>query len=198
MDWPIDRRLAKVGDLARSLLQCAAVRTQDQRGFTLIEVMIVVAIVAVLAAIAVYAFGNESAKVKAESEVSPVFAEIHVRQEQYKLENGSYLSLGTWPTTPRAAGQPFNASGKPTEWDDIKFAVPFSDVKCIYTAVAGDGGDTFTPPSGMPTTLSFAPPATRSWYVLIARCDMDRNTTRDSWYLSSSADTKVQRANHGK
>ena len=66
---------------------------RDKRGFTLIELMIVVAVIAILAAVVIPQFMGSSRKVKAESEVNPLFTEISFRQEQWRGENGSYRAL---------------------------------------------------------------------------------------------------------
>ena len=68
-----------------------------EQGFTLMEVMITVAIIAILAAIAVPVFTKQSRKSKASSEANAVFAELSVREEQYKLENGAYLTAAACP-----------------------------------------------------------------------------------------------------
>ncbi|NVB79597.1 MAG: prepilin-type N-terminal cleavage/methylation domain-containing protein, partial [Kofleriaceae bacterium] len=50
-----------------------------EQGFTIVELMVVVAIIAVLAAIVVPTFTKESKKSKAKSEVGAMFAELGVR-----------------------------------------------------------------------------------------------------------------------
>ncbi|MEZ4368631.1 MAG: prepilin-type N-terminal cleavage/methylation domain-containing protein [Kofleriaceae bacterium] len=175
---------------------------KDEDGFTLIEVVVVIAIVGILAMVAIPAFFSESSKVKAESEVSPLFADIHVRQEQFKLENGSYVTAPMWPPTPNRKGQAWNQSGLPTAWTDTLKLVPqTTNVRCSYTTAGGLPGDTADLSAiapGIPATLTFTAPATKAWYVAIARCDMDGSTAVDSWFLSSSVDTTMQRANPGK
>jgi prepilin-type N-terminal cleavage/methylation domain-containing protein len=63
-----------------------------QRGFTLIEIMMVVALIAVLAAIAIPNFVGQSNKAKADAEVTAIFAELRMCEERYRAERGSYLA----------------------------------------------------------------------------------------------------------
>ncbi len=62
-------------------------RSRD--GFTLIELMIVVVIIGILAAIAIPKFGQVSKSAK-EAEARPVLKEILVLQERYKQKNDNY------------------------------------------------------------------------------------------------------------
>ena len=64
-----------------------------ERGFTLIELMIVVAIIAILAAVVIPNFMRETTKSKRKAEVTAMFAEIGVKQEQFKTENANYMGL---------------------------------------------------------------------------------------------------------
>ena len=60
-------------------------------GFTLIELMIVVAIVGILAAVAIPKYQNHVAKSK-QAEVSEIFSAVYTGQILYQSENGTYAN----------------------------------------------------------------------------------------------------------
>jgi type IV pilus assembly protein PilA len=166
-------------------------------GFTLIELMVVVAIIAVLATIAIPSFFGESSKAKAESEVAAMFAELRVRQEQYHLENGVYLSTSasettTWPTTPNRKGQTIQPL--PTTWQSLKVMPSDQTVYCTYVAIAGVPGGTA---GTIATSFAFAVP-NANWFYLIARCNMDGDSATDGYFFTSSVDTTIRKRNTSK
>ena len=62
-----------------------------RKGFTLIELMIVVVIIGILAAIAVPKFGNVSKSAK-EAEAQPILKQLFTLQERYKQRNEEYAT----------------------------------------------------------------------------------------------------------
>ena len=171
-----------------------------EAGFTLIELMIVVAIVAILAAVVVPMFIGESKKVTAKSEVASWFAELSTKQDRYKSEAGTYLALTCTHSTLTNKAQNVPCT---TDASFLALGIipPTSQTRCNYTVVVGNAGDdptTAFQPGGI-TTLSVPTtnPAT-GWYVLQAQCNMDNDTTADSYYISSSLDATLQVINEGK
>jgi prepilin-type N-terminal cleavage/methylation domain-containing protein len=169
-----------------------------QAGFTLIELMIVVAIVAVLAAIALPTFASESRKAKGDSEVAAFFAELGVREEQYAVENGRYLSTSggeatTFPATPSPRLQTLGTL--PSTWQTLKVRTPESSARCGFVVVAGAKTDAAGAIAG--TTFGYTPPA-RNWFYLLAHCNLDGNSSVDSYYFTSSDDARIQKSNYGK
>jgi Tfp pilus assembly protein PilE len=160
--------------------------------------MVVVALVAVLAAIAIPSFAGETRKSKGDSEVAAFFAELGVREEQYAVENGRYLSTGTgetdtFPASARPTGTAI--STLPATWQALKMRTPESTARCGYVAVAGVKNG--APGAMAASSFGFTAPA-KNWFYLLAHCDLDGNTAVDSYYFASSEDAKLQKINYGR
>jgi len=172
---------------------------RSQAGFTLIEVMVTVALIGVLAAIAVPTFAGESRKAKGDAEVNAFFAEFAVREEQYAVENGAYLSTGasesaTYPVAVTASTQPLGTM--PATWQTLKIKPPESSVRCGYVAIAGTRANT-TAGAMASGTFGYTPPA-KNWFYLLAHCDLDGNSAVDGYYFVNSDDAKIQKSNPGR
>ena len=90
-----------------------------QKGFTLIELMIVVVIIGILAALAIPRFMQATVKAK-ESEAKTVLKQIYTLERTYRQENGAYTTVIA----------------------DIGFLAP-TNSRYIY-AVTAAGANTFT------------------------------------------------------
>jgi prepilin-type N-terminal cleavage/methylation domain-containing protein len=64
---------------------------RSKRGFTLIELMIVVVILGILAAIAVPKFGQVTKRSK-EAEAPPILRQLHTLQERHREATGGYAT----------------------------------------------------------------------------------------------------------
>ena len=182
---PAARRLQSWGAVGR------------EAGFTLIEVILVVVIIAVLAAIAVPVFTGEANTSKGESESIGMFTALSVAEEQYMLENGNYLSTGisesdTWPISPSVAPQPLTPY--PATWIQLKVSPPVQATRCGYVVIAGP------PASGTAGPLAtgqfgFVEPTTTAWYYVLAHCDHDNDTAVDGYFFQSSVDKTFREVN---
>src|SRR6185295_17677654 len=79
-----------------------------EAGFTLLEIMVVVTLIGILAAVTVPSWIRESRKGRGDSEINAMFAEIATKEEQYKVDNGVYLAAAACPSSPSSAGIDFN------------------------------------------------------------------------------------------
>ena len=171
-------------------------RVEQEAGFTLIELMLVVAIIAVLAAIAVPLFGSQADSAKAENEANGMITALALAEKGYFLENTTYLSTGTsetdtWPTTPSTSPQ--DLAPFPATWTNLKVTPPVSATRCTYVVVAGNAGDAA---GGIATGLfNFTPPTTIPWFYVLGHCDMDNDPTVDGYFFESSVDTTMKESN---
>ena len=99
---------------------------RNQKGFTLIELMIVVVIIGILAALAVPRFMRATTKSK-QSEAKTVLKQIYVLERAYFQENDTYVAAAN--TAALAAA----LSG---------FEVPSGSPRYTYSVAAGAGGIT--------------------------------------------------------
>ena len=175
---------------------------RDRRsGFTLLELMVTIAVISILAAIALPSFFSESRKTKAFSEVQPMFNDLRVRFEQYMQENGRYpatIGEGTLHPagTPVATRRPINPL--PTAWQAIKVRITGNDtVYCGYTWATGLANDDINvgPQAAAPPFI-FVPPPT-DWYYLLAKCDMDGDGLAFSYYFASSSNPAILKLDEG-
>jgi len=107
-------------------------RMHDHKGFTLIELMIVVAIIGILAAVAIPNFLKYQAKSK-QSEARVLLSGLYTSEIAYFAEQNSY---GDWDAD-------FTAGGAGITADDIGFA-PASTPKYYTTIATAPAAGTFT------------------------------------------------------
>jgi type IV pilus assembly protein PilE len=174
-----------------------------ESGFTLLELMITLAVISILAVIVLPSFFSESRKAKAFSEVQPMFNDLRIRLEQFLQENGQYpptigeatLHPMTPPSTTRQPLHPL-----PATWQAIKVRISGNDdVYCGYTWVTGLANDAANigPQASAFGFGTPAPPAT-DWYYLLAKCDMDGDGSTFSWYFATSIDPTILKLDEGR
>ena len=134
---------------------------KKHRGFTLIEMMIVVAIIALLATIAIPNYVNFQLRAKT-AEAKANLGAIRTCQEAYRAERGVYLAC---PANPAVVPLGVKADWDNTvdEWNSIGFE-PRGQVRYQYQVTVGAGGTTFQ---------------------AIARGDLDGNGVQSTYTLDS-------------
>jgi type IV pilus assembly protein PilA len=151
--------------------QPATARLQNRRsatsraraGFSLIELMIVVAIVGILAAVAIPSFRTYIQKSKT-TEAVTFLGEIRQREESYRAEFGTYCAAPVAPrATPTADSVAWSVAAN-SEWNQLG-AAPDSAVRFTYQVLAGAPG-TAGPAGSNITGNDF-------WYVARATGDLD-------------------------
>jgi prepilin-type N-terminal cleavage/methylation domain-containing protein len=183
-----------------------------ERGFTLIELMAVVVILAILAAVVIPSFMKETNKAKGLSEATAMFAEIAQKQEQFKAEQGKYMGditdaayegSTTCPATVPTTNYTFATGCMVTSsaWLALRIDPTSSSLRCQYTIEAGKAGTTLTPPTWAPNSLGSAaaaePPLAGAWWSIHAVCDESGNGGTNAEYYKSSVDGKIQKHNEG-
>lgn len=169
-----------------------------QRGFTLIEIMMVVALIAVLAAIAIPNFVGQSNKAKADAEITAIFAELRMCEERYRAERGTYLATTTsetslYPATPSSSERAI-VVGMPAEWTSLKYRGNDRG-RCSYGVIVGPGGGGTI--GTRAASFGFTTPNT-DWFYILARCDMDGNSSVDSYYFTDNNNAQIRKQNAGK
>jgi prepilin-type N-terminal cleavage/methylation domain-containing protein len=154
------------------------VRSPAERGFSLTELMVVITLVAVLAAIGVASFRKEVNASKS-SEVMGVIQAIRSAQEAYRAERQEYLDVSTgvnnwYPVATYGSTAIAWPATYGSHTDGVRFralAAPVSGlVQFRYLVDAGSAGATLpTPIVSMPAWPAVAEP----WYVIQARADVD-------------------------
>jgi Tfp pilus assembly protein PilE len=167
----------------------------------LLELMIVVALIGVLAAIVIPSWTSTARNKKYDPEISAMFTELSTREEQYKSEvgNGSYLTAAACPAAPAPNGIDFNTTCVTgvLPWVTLRVNPTDSSIRCSYAITTGLAGTT---PSGYAPCA--APPTNRTlsgaWYWILATCDMQANGGTNATFCISSWDTQTYKLNYGQ
>jgi prepilin-type N-terminal cleavage/methylation domain-containing protein len=162
----------------------AASRRHQRQGFSLMELMTVVAIVGILSAIAVPTFSDYVYKART-AEATEFLGVIRLREESYRAEFGVYcptLPTSATPNDPASLNTASNLVPDPTTthrdpkpfvstapWLQLG-ARPTSNVRFGYGVVAGI-------PTDAPATLGWNAANADFWFVARAVGDLDGDST---------------------
>jgi len=150
------------------------VRSLRERGFTLIELMIVVAIVGILASIAIPNFIHMQTRAR-RSEVFVNLKGIAVAEGAYYQLYDDFVAAGTSPTTPLdRKAYPFDQTV--AGWAELGW-FPDGDVRCHYRA------QQFTNTNG-------------GWIRAIGTCDMDNDNAIATWWMDFDPETTSGSSQH--
>ncbi len=159
-------------------------------GFTLVEVMIVVVIIGILAAIAAITFTQYVRRAKV-SEAFAILGEIRAKQEAYRAEFSRYadvsgsrsLDAGFHPAS-APTGQKMPWGDPPTAWKHLGVH-PDGPVYMCYTTAAGLPGETLSG-SGAPPVVT-----TDHWWAARARGDLDNDGTLSLYDVTNRINTVI-------
>jgi type IV pilus assembly protein PilA len=201
--------------MARALHCPFGVSPKRQRGFTLIEMMVVVIIVGILALLAVVGYRKlvSSSHV---SEATNMVQSIRVAQEAYHSETQQYAdvsnTLSSWyPDTPTnlVPGTPDGkhvtawggaCSNCQQTWGVLPVHVD-GPVMFGYATKANSAG---TAPAALPAditgqiNLSSVSPSPTEWFMITAMCDLDATGSPYTYVATTSWSNQVFTFNEGQ
>ena len=134
------------------------------KGFSLIELMIVVVIIGVLAVVAMGSYNKYMASAK-KAEVAAMFAEIRAKQEAYRAEFSAYLPIdlneavrGGWPVLGGNEPKAKTWAPPPAGWVTIGLAPGKAQLYCAYQVMSGSAGVLAPGARGCPGLTMLATP----------------------------------------
>jgi type IV pilus assembly protein PilA len=191
--------------MARPLQKHCLVNPGRARGFTLIEMMIVVVIVGILASLAVVGYRKiiQSSHV---TEATNTVQSIRVAQEAYHAETQQYADVspdltGSWypqatPTGQRETMWGGACTGCLVPWANLPLHVD-GPVRFGYATKAGAAGNPLPALPADMAAVNLANPTT-DWFIVDAMCDIDGDQGYKTYVLTTSWSNQVFTFNEGQ
>jgi len=188
--------LYEMTSMLRAPAQPSPNRSRSTRAFTLVELMIVVAIVGVLAALGLVGF-RKYLNASHSSEAINIIGSIKSAQESYRAETLSYLNVSTnlesfYPRTnpdDRKMGWGAAAGNDYLRWQQLNVDVGGPTLYAFAT-IAGLPGQAVPTGNIKTSTVPAFPAPVEPWYVIQAIGDVD-NDDVNMYALASSFSTSV-------
>jgi type IV pilus assembly protein PilA len=188
--------------MAQAVQSVSGVTARRSRGFTLVEMMIVVAIVGILATLAVVGY-RKLINASHVTEATGMVQNIRVAQEAYHAETQRYANVSKsltdyYPSAPvyqqvTAWGAQCNNCTDQASWASLPVHVD-GPVRFGYATVAGLASEAPPGPvtvNGSPLTFPALP--TSDWFVIAADGDLDGNAAEpnNTHVYASSWDNQI-------
>lgn len=177
-----------------------------KRGFTLVELMVVVALVGILATVGVMLFRNHVFNTRT-VEAMAMMQSIRAAEETWRSENGGYLDVstsmsdwypvGTADRTLRTFYDPASTHPDAGKWRLLNPTVS-GPIQFVYTVKAG------VPLTQIPDPVTTEKPAfptaanqTEPWFIIQAKGDTNADGV-ESFYVATSLNAEVLKEREGE
>jgi len=175
-------------------------RFDTARAFTLVEVMIVVAIVGVMAALAVFGIRKYLMAGKAKADADGAMLGMASAIRAYYDANRGYLNCSEsyedyYPMAPTGKKHPLNNPNNPRHACWSLYNVRMGPTYMSFAVRAGTKNETPTTPTGFSVTF---PKPKEPWFVLVGALDLDDDKTFARYMTSSFSPGVIFRINEGE